>query len=113
MTASHISLRDDFEVSCPEVNELIDLALQVPGVLGSRMTGGGFGGKVFFFVVFVSSALFSLSIELSIAGCTVTLLQPTAVELFKDLVGKRYNDNVGIDCVFYLAVPAHGAQAVV
>lgn len=89
MTASHISLRDDFEVSCPEVNELVDLALQVPGVLGSRMTGGGFG------------------------GCTVTLLQPTAVELFKDLVGKRYNDNVGIDCVFYLAVPAHGAQAVV
>ena len=45
MTASHNSLRDDFEVSCPELNELVNLALQVPGVLGSRMTGGGFGGK--------------------------------------------------------------------
>merc|ERR1711871_40806 len=89
MTASHNSLRDDFEVSCPELNELVNLALQVPGVLGSRMTGGGFG------------------------GCTVTLLEPSAVEPFKEFVGTKYRENVGIDCVFYTAVPAHGAQAVV
>jgi galactokinase len=44
MVASHNSLRDDFEVSCPELDQLVELAMQVEGVLGSRMTGGGFGG---------------------------------------------------------------------
>ena len=44
MSESHISLKNDFNVSCPEIDQLVDLALQVPGVLGSRMTGGGFGG---------------------------------------------------------------------
>lgn len=44
MIASHNSLRDDYEVSCPELDQLVELALQVDGVLGSRMTGGGFGG---------------------------------------------------------------------
>lgn len=44
MVESHKSLRDDFEVSCPEVDSLVRLALQVDGVLGSRMTGAGFGG---------------------------------------------------------------------
>lgn len=44
MVESHRSLRDDFEVSCPEIDKLVELALQVEGVLGSRMTGGGFGG---------------------------------------------------------------------
>ena len=55
MTASHNSLRDDFEVSCPELDELVSLALQVPGVLGSRMTGGGFGGiRITFFATLLS-----------------------------------------------------------
>jgi len=44
MTASHVSLRDDFEVSCPELDLLVDIALDVEGVYGARMTGGGFGG---------------------------------------------------------------------
>jgi galactokinase len=44
MNASHISLRDDFEVSCPELDLLVKLALETNGVLGSRMTGAGFGG---------------------------------------------------------------------
>lgn len=44
MTESHISLRDDYNVSCPELDSLVELALSVDGVLGSRMTGGGFGG---------------------------------------------------------------------
>lgn len=44
MVESHRSLRDDFEVSCPEIDKLVELALQVEGVLGSRITGGGFGG---------------------------------------------------------------------
>lgn len=44
MTESHISLRDDYEVSCKELDFLVDSALEVEGVYGSRMTGGGFGG---------------------------------------------------------------------
>ena len=44
MTASHVSLRDDFQVSCPELDLLVDIALDVEGVYGARMTGGGFGG---------------------------------------------------------------------
>jgi galactokinase len=42
---SHRSLRDDYEVSCPELDALVDIARRVPGVLGSRMTGAGFGGS--------------------------------------------------------------------
>jgi galactokinase len=44
MAASHASLRDDYEVSCPELDLAVEIALDVPGVYGSRMTGGGFGG---------------------------------------------------------------------
>jgi len=46
MAASHRSLRDDYEVSCPELDLLADLAAAAPGVFGARMTGGGFGGCV-------------------------------------------------------------------
>lgn len=44
MVESHVSLKNDYEVSCTEIDSLVELALQVPGVLGSRITGGGFGG---------------------------------------------------------------------
>jgi hypothetical protein len=53
-----IYFRDDFEVSCPELDQLVELARKVPGVLGSRMTGGGFG------------------------GCTVTLVRATELQLY-------------------------------
>ena len=46
MVESHISLRDDYEVSCPELDTIVDAALEIEGVFGSRMTGGGFGGCV-------------------------------------------------------------------
>jgi galactokinase len=46
MNASHLSLRDDYEVSCPELDELVALLGGTPGVRGARMTGGGFGGSV-------------------------------------------------------------------
>ncbi|KAG8444361.1 hypothetical protein GDO86_009522 [Hymenochirus boettgeri] len=59
MVKSHNSLRDDYEVSCPELDELVAIAIEVPGVYGSRMTGGGFG------------------------GCTVTLLETSAAERAK------------------------------
>ncbi|XP_067572911.1 galactokinase isoform X4 [Pseudorca crassidens] len=57
MVESHNSLRDDYEVSCPELDQLVEAALSAPGVYGSRMTGGGFG------------------------GCTVTLLEASAASL--------------------------------
>lgn len=57
MVESHYSLRDDYEVSCPELDLLVEAALSVPGVYGSRMTGGGFG------------------------GCTVTLLEASVAPL--------------------------------
>lgn len=44
MFQSHISLRDDFETSVPEIDELVEITMQADGVLGSRITGGGFGG---------------------------------------------------------------------
>lgn len=67
MQASHASLRDDFEVSCPELDILVDAAMQVPGVLGSRMTGAGFG------------------------GCTVSLVATDAVPDFISRVNKTYS----------------------
>lgn len=44
MNESHTSLRDDMETSCSEIDDLVDITRQVEGVLGSRITGGGFGG---------------------------------------------------------------------
>ena len=44
MNQSHVSLRDDYAVSCDEIDILVDLAWQIPGVVGSHLTGGGFGG---------------------------------------------------------------------
>ena len=61
---------------------------------------------------FFSLIVYILFHFISLAGCTVSLLEASAVEAFKEFVGKKYKENVGIDCVFYVAVPAHGAQAV-
>ncbi len=71
MKASHVSLRDDYQVSCPELNLLVDLAEGIPGVHGSRMMGGGFG------------------------GCTVSLVSPTALEEFQSRVGAGYEARFG------------------
>jgi len=88
MTESHISLQYDFEVSCDELDLLVKYALEVPGVYGSRMTGGGFG------------------------GCTVTLLRADAVESFKEHVLKQYVTTTGIECDFYEAIPSDGAEII-
>ncbi len=88
MNASHVSLRDDFEVSCEELDVLAEEAWKVPGVLGSRMTGGGFG------------------------GCTVSIVKDEAVEDFKKLVGEAYRNRVGYDCTFYVVSIGDGPQVV-
>ena len=66
MVESHVSLQHDYEVSCPELDFLVDTAMGIDGVLGARMTGGGFG------------------------GCTVNLLRRGAGERFRREISKAY-----------------------
>ena len=78
MNASHVSLRDDYEVSCEEIDVLVEEAWKVDGVIGSRITGGGFG------------------------GCTVSIVKDEAVETFKEKVGAAYKERVGKNADFYV-----------
>lgn len=86
MNQSHISLRDDYEVSCEEVDILVDLAWNIPGVIGSRITGGGFG------------------------GCTVSIVKNDAVDTFIDNIGKTYKEKVGHEAEFYTVDIGAGAS---
>lgn len=85
MNASHVSLRDDYEVSCEEIDILVDLAWKIPGVIGSRITGGGFG------------------------GCTVSIVKNDAVDTFIDTIGKQYKEKVGHEAEFYVVEIGDGA----
>ncbi len=78
MNASHVSLRDDYEVSCDEIDVLVEEAWKVDGVIGSRITGGGFG------------------------GCTVSIVKDEAVEAFRENVGAAYKERVGKNADFYV-----------
>lgn len=78
MNASHVSLRDDYEVSCDEIDVLVEEAWKVDGVIGSRITGGGFG------------------------GCTVSIVKDEAVDTFKEKVGAAYRERVGKEADFYV-----------
>lgn len=84
MNASHVSLRDDYAVSCDEIDVLVEEAWKIDGVIGSRITGGGFG------------------------GCTVSIVKNDAVEEFKDKLGKAYMDRVGKEASFYLVDIGNG-----
>ncbi|PYS69449.1 MAG: galactokinase [Acidobacteria bacterium] len=88
MYESHRSLRDDFEVSCLELDCLVEQARCVEGVFGARMTGGGFG------------------------GCTVNLVARDSVEGFKHLVGDGYKKATGIVPEFYICEAVNGAEEV-
>lgn len=85
MNASHASLRDDYEVTGPELDCMAEEAWKVEGVIGSRMTGGGFG------------------------GCTVSLVKNEAVENFIAQVGAAYEAKIGIKPEFYVAEIGDGA----
>ncbi len=78
MNASHVSLRDDYEVSCEEIDVLVEEAWKVDGVIGSRITGGGFG------------------------GCTVSIVKDEAIDSFKEKVGAAYQKRVGKTADFYV-----------
>lgn len=86
MNQSHISLRDDYGVSCEEIDILVDLAWKIPGVLGSRITGGGFG------------------------GCTVSIVKDESIDTFIDTIGKTYLEKVGHEAEFYTVDIGDGAS---
>jgi galactokinase len=88
MAASHNSLRDDYEVSCKELDLLVGFANQVEGVYGSRMTGGGFG------------------------GCTISLLAHDRVAEFERHVVPRYRQATGFNPWIYTCSAVDGAEEV-
>ena len=89
MTQSHISLRDDYEVTGLQLDSLAEAAWKVDGVLGSRMTGGGFG------------------------GCTVSLVRDEAIPTFIEQVGAEYTKKTGLKADFYIAEIGDGAHRIV
>jgi galactokinase len=88
MAESHESLREDYEVSCRELDVLVDIAGKQRGVLGARMTGGGFG------------------------GCTINLVAQEAVDVFCEVMAKEYEDQTGLKPEIYSLKAADGAQSV-
>lgn len=88
MHESHRSLRDDYEVSCEELDLMVEIAGQAAGVFGARMTGGGFG------------------------GCTINLVASESVDSFKQVVAERYEKATGRDAQIYVCSPAQGAERV-
>ncbi len=89
MNESHISLRDDYEVTGPELDALVEAAWQVDGVIGSRMTGAGFG------------------------GCTVSIVKEEAVDRFIESVGETYKEQIGYAADFYVVDIGDGPQRLV
>jgi galactokinase len=91
MYASHRSLRDDYEVSCAELDAVVDIATEIGqkgGVFGCRMTGGGFG------------------------GCTVALVQEKAVDDISKKIAEVYKKKTGIEATMFVSHPAGGATVI-
>jgi len=89
MNESHQSLRDDYEVSCAELDLMVELAQGVEGVLGARMTGGGFG------------------------GCTVNLVEHQQIDHFKSVVAAGYQRETGLTPEIYVCSAVKGAEEIV
>lgn len=88
MNASHVSLRDDYEVTGIELDTLVELAWEQEGVIGSRMTGAGFG------------------------GCTVSIVKNSAIDNFIKNVGEQYREKIGYDADFYVVNVGDGARKI-
>ncbi len=86
MNESHVSLRDDYEVTGIELDTLVEEAWKQEGVIGSRMTGAGFG------------------------GCTVSIVKDEAIPAFKENVGKAYKEKIGYAADFYVVSIGDGPQ---
>lgn len=89
LTESHISLRDDYQVSCVELDFLVEAALRVEGVFGARMTGGGFGGS------------------------TVNLVRPDAVDQLKATLAAEYRKYHGLTPEIHVCVASPGASEII
>ena len=89
MNASHVSLRDDYETSCEEVDVLVEEAWKIDGVIGSRITGGGFG------------------------GCTVSLVKDEAIDTFKEKLTAAYEEKVGKTPEFYVVSIGNGPSRLI
>ncbi len=88
MNSSHISLRDDYEVTGKELDTLVELAWNHPGTVGARMTGAGFG------------------------GCTVSIVKKDMQDDFIEIVGKGYKDVIGYNADFYVANIGDGTREI-
>jgi len=86
MKASHVSLRDDFQVSSPALDKMVDLANGFSGCYGARMTGAGFG------------------------GCAVALIRKISVDEFVDYMDKAYQEGTGNQAQIYVSEPEEGAS---
>ncbi|MGD6968376.1 galactokinase [Rossellomorea vietnamensis] len=85
---SHVSLRDDYEVSCLELDTIVQTAWEQESVIGARMTGAGFG------------------------GCAIAIVEKDKIEEFKKSVNDIYREKVGYDATFYIASIADGAKEI-
>jgi len=88
MDASHESLRDEYQVSCAELDAMVEIAWARPGVYGSRMTGGGFG------------------------GCTISLVDAEKADAFCESVARGYEERTGIVPSIYVCAPEKGAELI-
>jgi galactokinase len=88
MRESHRSLRDNYEVSCKELDLMVKIAEAQPGVIGARMTGGGFG------------------------GCTINLVESSGVDAFKQTVAAKYLAQTGLKPEIYVSPAADGVHQV-
>ncbi|MDR3181589.1 MAG: galactokinase [Planctomycetaceae bacterium] len=88
MCESHISMRDDFEITVSEIDTLVDIACRLDGVFGSRMTGGGFG------------------------GCTVSLIESDKEAEITAAIGREYETRTGIKATIFATTAAQGAYSV-
>jgi len=88
MTASYLSVRDDFEASCPELDALLGSALRVPGTLGARIAGAGWG------------------------GCAVALVETDAIAAFQARVSQEYREQIGLETDIFFCTPGQGAGVV-
>jgi len=86
MADSHSSLREDYQVSCPELDLMVEIAMRQRGILGARMTGGGFG------------------------GCTINLVDTAHAEEFRHRVSAAYTSATGLHPDIYLCKASQGAE---
>ena len=86
MTASHNSLKNDYEVTGLELDTLVNSALKQPGVIGARMTGAGFG------------------------GCAITIVHEDYIDSFIENVSKEYFETIGYNASFYTAEISDGPK---